>query len=274
MKAARVYYNEEWGFTATFSNLIHSLARAKKLGLYPVIEWYSKLYSDNIEENIFNTYFNIKNKPDNLDVSNMVTLSPYVLEEDRHNWRKVLCDAYAIYIEPKRIIIDRVDNIFKNYTDIPLIGVHIRNTDRSVEPAYASPGIHFVVNRLMDVLKQYNGAVGLYIASDNIPDVLFLKHILHENKSNLPDISYIEDPNCVRSPNQISVHGNFDEGLKTATNQEKTLSILTDVYCLARCEKIVKTCSNVTAVAGIISPTTKFIDVSLEHGKVSDEWLL
>ena len=53
----------------------------------------------------------------------------------------------------------------------------------------------------------------------------------------------------------------------------KALSILTDIYSLARCEKIVRTCSNVTGMVGILSPTVKFIDVSLEFGKQSDEWL-
>ena len=291
MKVAKIYYNSNSGFNAIFTNLIHSLTQVKKYGFYPIIEWYSSTYSDDINENIFYKYFELKIKPhenEDLDYSDVITVSPYQLRENRISWRKILCDAYSTYIDVKPFVIARVNQIFSNPNidiDTPFIGVHIRNTDRIIEQAYASPGIQYVINRLIDVLKEYKckntHKIGLYIASDNIPDVDLLKKTLASAASastsastQLPLIIYIEDPNCVRSPNQTSVHGDFDEGIKTATKEEKALSILTDIYSLAKCEKIVKTCSNVTAMVGIISPKTEFIDVSIEHGKQSDEWLL
>lgn len=266
----------EAGFTATYTGLIACLAKCDNLKLYPLINWYSSLYSDNPTENIFYKYFDLINfgdKPAN--IINTVHMGTWEqLPIHRMHWRKILCATYSKYISIKPAILARIDTIFANIENtIPKIGVHIRNTDRSIEPTWASPGIQFVINRLIKVLQDYKESVGLYIASDNIPDVEFLKNTLTINAGILPKIIYIEDPNTVRSPNQTSVHGNLDSGLASVSKESKALSIITDIYSLARCEKVVRTCSNVTSMVGIISPTTVFIDVSLEFGKQSDEWL-
>lgn len=269
MALANINTIKEAGFTASFTGLIACLAKCKKQNIYPNILWYSSLYTEDISENIFYKYFDLIgfDKPDT--IIRTISMGTWEqLEEPRMQWRPILCKTFSDHIRPKGNIIRHIDSIFKGI-DLPLIGVHIRNTDRSVEPQWASPGIEYVIKRLIDVIKEYDIPVGLYIASDNIPDVVLLKNTLNKI---FPEIKYIEDPNCVRSPDQISVHGNFDAGLNVS-KESKALSIITDIFSLARCEKVVRTCSNVTGMVGIISPTTVFIDVSLEFGKQSDEWL-
>lgn len=278
MSVANITNIKEAGFTATYTGLIACLAKCDQMQLYPIINWYSHLYSNDKDENIFYKYFeliNYANKPD--IITNTINMGTWEqLSQPRMEWRKILCAAYTNHVKLRPEFVTYIDNVFNKINNIPLIGVHIRNTDRAIEPAWASPGITYVIDCLIKVLKEYNNTettIGLYIASDNIPDVVLLKDTITKISNDLPTIIYIEDPKCVRSPDQTSVHGNLDSGLTTVSNDEKALSILTDIYCLARCKKVVRTCSNVTSMVGIISPTTIFIDVSLECGKQSDEWL-
>lgn len=269
MALANITTIKEAGFTASFTGLIACLAKCKKHNIYPNILWYSSLYTEDISENIFYKYFDLTgfDRPDT--ITKIVSMGTWEqLEEPRMQWRPILCKTFSDHIRPKANILQHIDSILKDI-NVPLIGVHIRNTDRLIEPQWASPGIQYVIKRLIDVINEYSRPIALYIASDNIPDVVLLKDTLNKV---FPEIIYIEDPQCVRSPDQISVHGNFDAGLNVS-KESKALSIITDIFCLARCEKVVRTCSNVTGMVGIISPTTVFIDVSLEFGKQSDEWL-
>lgn len=269
MATANINSIKDAGFTASFTGLIACLAKCKKYNLYPNILWHSSLYTNDSNENIFYKYFDLIGfeKPD--AITNTIEMGTWEqLQVPRMEWRKILCKTYSDHIVLKH---DLSADIFKDM-NMPFVGIHIRNTDRAIEPEWASPGIQYVINRLIYVLKEYQTKVGLYIASDNVPDVSLLKECLNNNRDILPEIVFIEDPKCIRSPNQTSVHGNLDSGLDVS-KEAKALSIITDIYCLARCEKVIRTCSNVTSMVGIISPTTVFVDVSLEFGKKSDEWL-
>lgn len=92
-------------------------------------------------------------------------------------------------------------------------------------------------------------------------------------KAAVPSIIILEDPNTIRSPNQISIHGGADAGLEGFSNAKKAETILTDIFCLARCHKVVRTCSNVTVASALINTETIYIDVSKLYGKPTDEWM-
>ena len=180
MAIANIKTIPDAGFTASYTGLIACLTKCKRSNIYPNILWFSKLYSDDITENIFYKYFNLVGfeKPTTItQVYNMGTWEQ--LSEPRMEWRKLLCKTYADHIRVCPEVSQHVDSIFKGI-DFPIVGVHIRNTDRSVEPQWASPGIQYVIKRLIDVLREYTGKVGVYIASDNIPDVVLLKNKLKE----------------------------------------------------------------------------------------------
>ena len=166
-----------------------------------------------------------------------------------------------------------MDTIFRNLDNYRVIGVHLRNTDRIIEPQYSSPGIDKMLKHLLlTIHEEYtrNTNIAVYIASDNIPDADLIKN---EVLVSFPDIKILEDPDAVRSPNQLSVHGTHDSGLSSISNSKKAESILTDIFSLARCNVVLRTCSNVTASSAIVNLSTRYIDISKIYGKYTEDWV-
>ena len=234
----------------------------------PIVCWYLPKYGSG--ENVWDTYFELVGFNGHTDVN-----AEYRGEYDpnRMDYRTALHDVYAAHVRVKSIITDKCDQIFAGVpTNSHIIGVHLRNTDRNLEPWFASPGREYVCKRLKDeiMLCSPDVVVYVYIASDNIPDADFIKSELSTFERRT---FVLEDPDAVRSPNHTSVHGTHDRGLQGVPNDKKARSILTDIFCLSRCDVLVRTCSNVTAAAGIINPHAKIVDVSKEMGRKTELWL-
>jgi hypothetical protein len=262
------------GMGSLFNSLILQIneIKTKYPKSFPVVIWDTTNYG---EGNIFNKYFSIKgfNSSSNYTVKKILS-SGMCFSENIPNYRSILHALYKQHILVNPIITDKVNSIFINKKFDYLIGVHFRNTDRVIEADHASPGIDKVSKRVVDVLNEYTGKkLAIYIASDNKPDVIYFKKYLNELYEGGYELELIEDPDNVRSDNQISIHGTHDEGNTIFTPEQKALSILVDIYALAKCDILVRTCSNVTCSSGIINKDSKIIDVSLEHGKITEKWL-
>jgi len=256
------------------SNFLHTIIALEKViehNMIPKIEWYMKLYSDSTDENVWDTYFELKNIHMSSEIQASCVIPLQFLPERIGN-KFILHNVFANHVELKGFMKEKINMIFKGNEQFPIIGVHLRNTDRNIEQEFASPGLDIIIRRLSEVLKKYVNVcstICIYIASDNIPDVIQLKDELQ-----CPNISiiYLEDPNTVRSPNDISVHGELDGGIDVK-NSLKAESILIDIFALAKCQVIIRSCSNVTAVSSIINPHATIIDISLECGKKTEEWV-
>jgi hypothetical protein len=261
------------GMGSLFNSLILQIneIKTKYPNTFPVVMWDTTNYG---EGNIFNKYFSIKGFNSSINYTVKNTVSGMCFSENIPRYRSILHALYKEHIVVNPIITDKVNSIFMNSNFDYLIGVHFRNTDRAIEPQYASPGIDKVSKSVVDVLKKNTGKkLAIYIASDNNPDVIYFKKYLKESYEGFNGIDLIEDPDNVRSDNQISVHGTHDKGNNTFTPEQKALSILVDIYALAKCNILVRTCSNVTCSSGIINKDSIIIDVSLEYGKFTEKWL-
>lgn len=238
----------------------------------PVVHWINRHYSCDPSANIWPKYFELVGfqQVELNDSSHIVARYKGDYDDTRMDYRRTLHNLYTKHVRVKNNITDIVDGIFQHVckTD-KVIGVQLRNTDRCIEPQYASPGVHYVAKKLLEEVAklQSTNKVFVFIASDNSPDAEYIKSVLD------PSVTVIEDPNAVRSSNHISVHGTHDNGMRGIPNDSKALSVLTDIFCLARCDVIVRTCSNVSAAAGIININAKIVDVSLQMGKYTETWL-
>jgi len=273
MNQAIVIKSHFAGIGSIFNSTILGIEQIKRQyqNCFPIVIWDSTPYG---EGNIFNKYFNIIGFDISSNYNIISTMSGIGFENNRKNYRHILHDIYSTHIEVKPIIKNKVDSIFLNVSYDHLFGIHFRNTDRCTCPQYASPGVDKVSKRMLEVLNNYNNKhIAIYIASDNIPDVDYFKKYIEDNHNDINNILFIEDSDATRSPNHISVHGTDDEGISYFTPDQKALSILTDIFALARCELLVRTCSNVTCSSGIINKESKIIDISLEYGKFTENWL-
>ena len=245
-------------------------------GTYPVVLWDLKPYG---EGNLFYKFFDIigfNTDDTNIDQNFINTFTCMGFNNDNIDTRCKLHNIYTNHIKPKQIITDYVNNLFENITYDHLFGIHFRNTDRILVPQFASPGVDIVSKRMLDVLNKYNNKkVAIYIASDNIPDVDYFKEFIKNNYSNYNNIIFVEDKNAARSINtKDSVHGMDDNSnVDYYSPEQKILSILCDIYSLAKCELMVRTCSNVTCSSGIINKDSLILDVSLENNKFTESWL-
>ena len=271
------------GMGAFFNCMLIALDRIQKehagKNVIPIVEWIAPHYSNDPHENIWHKYFELVGFPSLVDANSDVNIVAHYkadYDDKRMDYRRTLHDLYAKHVRVKSIITDRVDAIFRPVTEshshphshYHVVGVHLRNTDRCVEPQYASPGVAYVSKRLNEEIQKLDGRpVYLFIASDNKPDAEYIKSHVD------PTVIVLEDPDAVRSDNHISVHGTHDAGMRSVPNDAKALSVLTDIFCLARCELIVRTCSNVSSAAGIINTNAKIVDVSLEMGRYTETWL-
>lgn len=265
------------GMGSNFNSLLLCLEHMDK-SIYdplPIVEWYMDSYSTIAGKNIWDKYFSISTTQYNAvdHTKPPIILCGMGFDNNRRDYRTCLNNIFCKYIIVKPIISDAIDTIFSNVTSCDiLIGVHLRNTDRCIEPQYASPGIEYVIQRTLYLIDNVitHDTVCIYISSDNIPDVHTFKLALTSNSTKA--IRFYEDPHAVRSPDSRSVHGDLDSGLDVPSD-DKALSILTDIFALARCQYIVRTCSNVTAASGIINANSQIFDVSKEHGRFTEEWL-
>jgi len=261
------------GMGSLFNTLILRIneIKTKNLNVFPVVMWDTTNYG---KGNIFNNYFRIVGVGSSSEYVVTNTVEGMCFSTNIPNYRKTLHNIYKDHIIVNPVITDKVDSIFVNKSFDYLIGVHFRNTDRAIEPEYASPGTDKLSKRVLDVLNENNGKkIAIYIASDNKPDVCYFKNYLSESYEKFNNIDIIEDPDNIRSDNEISVHGTHDKGNDNFTPEQKALSILVDIYSLSKCDIIVRTCSNVTCSSAIINMNSKIIDVSLEHGKFTEKWL-
>ena len=263
MKVA-VIKSRKCGFGSNFNHTILGIEYALMKGFIPKVEWYLSLYADSDTENVWDTYFDLTGISTEESIVETITL-PMINFPKRKGNKYCLNSIFKNHVSLKPFMKEKIDKIFDGYANLPLVGVHLRNTDRVIEPQFASPGIDIVIKYLKNVLKEYS-KVGLYIASDNIPDVTILKGVLDEH------VVVFEDNDAIRSNDNTSVHGDMDSGLETK-NSLKAMSIITDIFALARCDVIVRTCSNVTAASAIINPYAKIVDVSKEMGRITEEWV-
>jgi hypothetical protein len=261
------------GIGAAFCCTLYTLENLllDKRKLIPIIKWNLPFYSENNDnnENIFDNYFELIEFPEISKNSNYIQF-PIKNNSCSNNPRNSLNRIFKKHIKVKDIITQKVNEIFNGFNEYYKLGVHLRNTDRVIEPKYASPGIDKMLKHLLisieESMKDYDNIL-LFIASDNIPDAEFIKSNV---KKLFPLIVILEDSNNVRSPNQISVHGTHDSGLKGVSNSKKAESILTDIFSLSQCNKVLRSCSNVTYSSGIINIETIYIDISKIYGKFSD----
>jgi len=238
----------------------------------PKVIWDLPIYSDRPGENVWDTYFEVVGFDPILDNTTQIEFAK-AYSSLSSSPRVSLNNVFKNHIRVKSIITNKVDAIFRDVDDYRLIGVHLRNTDRIIEPQYSSPGINKMLKHLLFTIhEEYitHKNIALYIASDNIPDADLIKKDVLEY---FPYIKILEDPEAVRSPNQVSVHGTHDSGLSNVSNSKKAESILIDIFSLARCKVVLRTCSNVTASSAIINLSTKYIDISKIYGKYTEDWV-
>jgi hypothetical protein len=262
-------------FSATMVTLETLVLNNTKINnkITPRIIWNLPAYSETKDnnENIFDNYFELVGFPA-INENSIYTSFPQTNYASYKNPRMPLNQVYKDHVRVKPIIMDKVNAIFKGYENYYILGIHLRNTDKITEPQYLTPGLDKMLNHLSiaieETLKEHSHIV-LFVASDNIPDAEFIKiHV----KALFPSLIILEDPNTIRSPNQTSIHGGADVGLQGISNAKKAETILTDIFCLARCHKVVRTCSNVTIAAALINSETIFIDVNKIYGKLTD-WI-
>jgi len=240
--------------------------------IIPKVVWDLPIYSDTLGENTWDTYFNLVGFTPILDQAKEIEVAK-AYSSLSSTPRISLNNVFKNHIRVKPIITNKVDTIFRDLDNYRLIGVHLRNTDRIIEPQYSSPGIDKMLKHLLlTINEEYTSYknIALYIASDNIPDAELIKK---EVLVCFPTIKLLEDPDAVRSPGQLSVHGTHDSGLSGIANSKKAESILTDVFSLGRCDVVLRTCSNVTASSAIINLSTRYIDISKIYGKFTEEWV-
>jgi len=243
--------------------------------MIPRVKWTNlPFYSDtkDVNENIWDNYFEITGFPAISDHSIFLPFPKKISSCSSHP-RISLNQVFRNHVKVKPIIANKVDELFSGVKDYFIVGVHLRNTDRAIEPQFASPGVDKMWNHLRNTLQKARKIylnIALFIASDNIPDANYIKSQL---TMVFPSVVVLEDPNAIRSPNQLSVHGTHDSGLLGVSNGKKAESILIDIFSLARCKVVLRTCSNVTACSAFINKETKYIDISKLHGKCTETWI-
>jgi hypothetical protein len=204
--------NHYAGMGAVFNSTIQTLESLihTNSNLIPKIIWKMPYYSDDPDENIWDTYFELVNFP---EIKPNFIYKPFEksYKSISQNPRRSLNSIFMKYVRIKPILSDKLNHLFQGMSEYSLIGIHIRNTDRAIEPQYASPGLNFMIKYLTETIVQEiekTNKLCLYLASDNIPDASIIKEFI---TLNWPSIKILEDPDAVRSPDQISVHGTHDK---------------------------------------------------------------
>lgn len=229
----------ERGFFSLFLQAIYGIDFAERNGIPYHIGFNNCLYcySEKENDNIWNYYFEqpIRVIPSHYASAINLFHEIYPLRIwDRNHLRKM--NRHVSLLKFHDSIHARVRSAKQAVIQGKTLGVHVRRTDHPVEVA-AVP------------LKSFFRTVDKHIAQY---DSLFLSTddtgVVDSFRDRYGDKVRINS--ATRSDDAVAVHRDF----RRTTRRELGLEVITDCLCLAACDRIIITCSNVSYAALLFNP--------------------
>lgn len=247
------------GMGASILAVLNHLAYCKKHNLMPVVLWQGGLYHNphgfNGKSNEWEYFFNPVsllryNSGDRVyhEYADREGGRPFpyndILQEKRDFANKLM----EKYICINKIVQGKVDQFCNMYMNGKrTIGIHIRGTDKRIEEKLVLPE-----DGVIEALKWADENTQFFIASDE-------KRIVDKMCALLKgkDVVYY---NCYRSENSEPLHyGNYSYKPPLSQLGE---DVIAEMWIMAKCDLLIHTISNVSAVALFLNPKLEHIVLS------------
>jgi hypothetical protein len=180
---------------------------------------------------------------------------------------KNIRETYAICIQQfvrlRKPIKDEIEHLRKKlFNGKHILGIHARFTDTV---AGFEDRSHHRLTQYFDKIDHYsktNPVDGIFVATDSLP-------ALEQFRNRYNDKIIALD--CLRSLNNISIHGHYDKGT-LGDPYIKGLEVIRDAYLLANTSHLIRVNSRVTAFSLCLKPDLTF--TAIENEKNIDlSWL-
>ena len=238
------------GFFSCLLGIIYLAYKCKiENKIIPYIIWNNSNYTDEPDDNIFNYFFEQKNKP-NIQKCRIISEKGFNLKyitnlanKNSISFRK----QFNIMINDICILKSNINNKIKQYiNDLNvknLVGFHLRFTDRNIGQKgklYSNPDFETIKkNKLLDNNN-------IYLATDSKSIYDYCR--LHYNCKSISNI---------RSSSLIPIHR-----LKLKSNYMKAEEALIESILLSNTKKLYRTTSNFTIFSLCLNPVLEFEDLS------------
>ena len=223
------------GFFSMFRGTVGTIYEAKQRGYDVYVEWGQTLYNDDAHGvNAWNYYF--ENLSDGPAGGLVGVVQNHVILPREYSTRQIMHDTINKYIKVKPDILEEVDALVAPASGSPMLGVHVRMTDKHNCTAHGEPeaGKPLSVELYMKHVDQYlekHPDATIFLATDDEDCV-----DAFENKYR--DKVIYKD--AIRSTGETSVHHHLK-----GNNYKKGRDVLVDCLALSRCNHLIKGISNV-----------------------------
>jgi len=239
------------GFFSCLLGIIYNAYKHTTDNIVPYIEWSNPKYMGNVNDNIFDYFFDQDTKP--LDVSSVIIENGMrerdILEMAKKNkvtFREQMNHMFNTVCKLNSTTHDKIQSYVKNHNIHLKDGFHIRQTDRyngGKGLIYAGPTVDTIIK-----YANVNNLDNFYVATD-------CNDTFTNMLSNFECISFA----TIRSSKNIGIHHSNiikPENIKIATEA------IIESYILAHCKSLYRVTSNFTIFSLIVNPIIPFHDLS------------
>lgn len=265
-KMFRIILAQRAGF---FSNVFGVLKQIKNAEInyeIPVVFWNKKslYYDEKYGKNAWELYFEPVSSYSLKDVrfwdhkTNVIGAGWFGFElDDGKTLRETINRCWNEYIRIKSHIIEKINKFYdKEMRGRHCLGVHIRQTDRSLDKSTNIAGGGFVgLAPYKECIARYlhkYGPVKILLATDS-------ENAKKEISSSFPGKVICYD--SIRSVSEISIHGGMDRGLALSP-YKKGEDVLIETMLLSKCNFLIRGTSNVSTMSLCVNTSLKFLDLN------------
>lgn len=149
------------------------------------------------------------------------------------------------------------------FEDRSVVGVHMRLTDAALGfEGRTVPSIEHYVKFIDKLLESHNFS-GIFLATDSTDAVTAMRRRYGNRILTL---------DCIRSNNDVSIHGHYDSGV-AGSPYLKGFEVIRDAYLLSKTDFLVRTHSRVTAYSLCLNPGLEFVNVLDDSDVMRIPWL-
>ncbi len=191
-------------------------------------------------------------------VDNAITgRSAYATYKLKRRWRQRYHRAFARYVKPRRLLLDKVERVHRDRMDGHFcVGVHCRHPGHGSENLFPIPDPDAFIARVKRLLPS-DRSWRVFLATDNQAAVTAFDAAFGRRLIVQPGVSRSES--AAEKPHNIK-----HENPNTGFGEEA----LVDCLLLARCDVLVHVTSNLATASGYINPDMKMVYCEAPHRAV------
>lgn len=246
--------NPDVGFFAHLYHCLRIFQYCERRGLVPDIRITSVLYLDPERgPNWLDYFFDTPRAVSSDEIARRVRYTKKISHTEELGFQPLTDMSLGesarllnIYLSPKPQITMIVDRFWERVGECgPVVGVHYRGTDKSLEAPPAS--WEHCLNILRRYLSDYPTTGAIFVASDEQPFIEFIRNSIRQTP-----VYFHADH--FRSNDRRPVHTEIVGG-----GYEKGEDALVNALLLSRCTAVIRTTSNLSAWASLFNPDLKVI---------------